>query len=181
MKVPPYLRKQVKSWGEESGVVYLMRCAVTGEHKFGATADPAPRFNALRYHSKKRGMDMRLVWTIQTNSIGRLEKAIRKRWQKYRIDERLEWVNLPQHEIDSFRSASVINWKAKGLRPISNNLKLVLDRFKPGWPLIKADNSRAAKNAIEDALREDEQRWRKKNEEEWEKQKKSRRPKAGAK
>jgi hypothetical protein len=92
------------------GVVYLVRCAITGEHKFGATANPARRLSTLRHQCGKLGREPVLIWAVATNSVGRAESALRSRWRGFRIDGRLEWVSLPEAEVAWFRSFGSVEY-----------------------------------------------------------------------
>lgn len=116
-EVPHRLRVSRSGWtpasyGTATGAVYLLRCRVTNEYKFGASTNPHSRIRQLQGLGRwKLARDLEYIWSIATNGVGRLETVWRDRWRKYRIDARREWVMLPLEEVARFRSVTTVVWK----------------------------------------------------------------------
>lgn len=98
------------AWSTHPGVVYLLKCTSKGEYKFGASVNPIVRLMALVGKERAKGSDLVFVSSIVTNCVGMLEGFWKRRWDQYRIDTRYEWVNLPESEVDYFRSIGFYEW-----------------------------------------------------------------------
>ena len=100
-------------WRETAGVVYLFRCSITGEYKFGGTTQPGHRYSQLVSQAKvKLRRDLVYLWSTITNGVGRLELYWLRRWEGHRVDgARKEWASLPDSEVRAFQSATVVTYR----------------------------------------------------------------------
>lgn len=114
------------------GVVYLMRCRITGEYKYGSSTNPQDRLRVLVSYARCRlGRELEYVWSIVTNDPDRIERLLHKRWRQFRADDkRREWVNLPDDEVKEFRSVSSVMYK--GIRIPKGWIECVRGPFVPG-------------------------------------------------
>jgi hypothetical protein len=113
------------------GVVYLMRCRLTGEYKYGSSTNPYDRLCVLTSYARCRlGRELEYVWSIVTNAPFRLESFLHERWRQFRADDkRREWVNLPDDEVATFRGVCSVMYK--GVKTPKGWIECVRGPFVP--------------------------------------------------
>jgi hypothetical protein len=118
------------------GVVYLFRCVDTGVYKFGASINPAGRFDSLQISSMSNfGFNLVYEWSIITNGLLRLERYWCARWKPFRRLslglKRREWVDLPESEVKYFRSFGSIRFRGPKYPEITRRIANSLSPLQP--------------------------------------------------